>query len=68
MGHFAEAIEAGLVDAAKVTQLDTTQIDEINGALDDNNVLETGKLKPAFDALDAKYDYGTLKCILATKT
>ncbi len=63
--HFAEAIEAGLVEASAVLPLDATEIDEIHAAFEKCQTLDSGKLGPAHAALDGKYDYGILKCLLA---
>ena len=63
--HFAEAIEAGLVEANAVLSLDPSELDEINAAFEKCHTLDTGKLGPAHSALDGKYDYGLLKCVLA---
>ncbi len=63
--HFAQGIEAGIVEAGEVLTLDKPEQDEILAAFEDTNTLEEGKLKPAFDALGGRYEYGVLKCILA---
>ena len=64
-GHFADAISASLVDAKDVLPLDAAQIDEITAAFETCQTLESGKLGPAHAALEGKYDYGILKCLLA---
>jgi ATP-dependent DNA helicase RecQ len=64
-GHFAEAIEAGLIDARTVLPLDDGDIDEIHAAFDRLGTLDSGKLGPAHAALDGRFDYGVLKCVLA---
>ena len=64
-GHFAEAIEAGLIEASLVLALEPAETDEILAAFEKCQTLETGKLGPAHAALDGKYDYGVLKCLLA---
>ncbi len=64
-GHFADAIAASLVDAKDVLLLDAADIDEITAAFEQCQTLETGKLGPAHAALEGKYDYGILKCLLA---
>lgn len=64
-GHLAGAIEAGLVEARAVVQIDDGEIDEILTAFEDTNTLETGRLGPAHAALDGRYDYGILQCLLA---
>jgi len=65
LGHFAEAIEAGLIEANAVIGLDESEIDEIVAAFERLGTLESGRLGPAHAALDGRYDYGTLKCLLA---
>ena len=65
LGHFAEAIEAGLVEASAVIKLDQSEIEEILAAFEKTGTLESGKLGPAHTELGGKYDYGTLKCLLA---
>ena len=64
-GHFAEAIEAGLVEAKAVLPLNAAEIDEITAAFETCQTLDSGKLGPAHAALEGKYDYGVLKCLLA---
>ena len=64
-GHFAEAIEAGLLEARQATGLDDTETEEILAAFECLNTLETGKLGPAHAALGGRYDFGLLKCVLA---
>lgn len=63
--HFAQGIEAGIVEAGEVLSLEKPEQEEILAAFEDTNVLEEGKLKPAFDALGGRYEYGILKCLLA---
>jgi len=65
LGHLAEAVEAGLVEATVAVGLDAAEVDEIMDAFERCGTLETGKLGPAHAALDGRYDYGTLKCLLA---
>ena len=65
LGHLAEAIEAGLIDASSVVGLEPAEIDEIIATFERCGTLESGKLGPAHAALGGRYDYGTLKCLLA---
>ena len=62
--HFADAIEAGLIEAKAVLQLSDGEHNEIINALEMN--MDDDRLKPAFDALDGQYDYGILKCVQAS--
>ena len=64
-GHFAEAIEAGLITCDDIIGLDPEEIDTIHQAFDDCETLETGKLEDAHLALEGRYDVGLLKCMLA---
>ena len=63
--HFAEAIEAGLIEARTVIRLDEAEIDEILGVFERLETVDTGRLGPAHAALEGRYDYGILKCLLA---
>ena len=63
-GHFAEAIEAGLLSAQDIVGLDAGEIDEIMNAFERCQTRETGKLGPAHAALEGRHDYGVLKCLL----
>ncbi len=65
MGHFAEAIEAGLVEARAVIGLEESEIDEILAAFERLQTLDSGRLGPVHTALGGRYDYGLLKCLLA---
>jgi ATP-dependent DNA helicase RecQ len=65
MGHFAEAIEAGLIEARLVVGLEAAEIDEIHAAFERLQTLDSGRLGPVHAALGGRYDYGTLKCLLA---
>jgi ATP-dependent DNA helicase RecQ len=64
-GHFAEAIERGVLEARDVLGLEEADIDEIHAAFDRLGTLESGKIGPVHAALDARFDYGVLKCLLA---
>ena len=64
-GHLADAVEAGLISAADAVQLDAAELDEIEDAFDRCHTRDTGKLGAAHAALDGRYSYGLLKCLLA---
>ncbi len=66
-GHFAEAIEAGLLDIQGLELIDDDAIHEIGRTFEEQNILETGQLKPSYEALEGRYSYGILKCVLAEK-
>ena len=63
--HFAEAINAGLLDARKVVPLDEAQYTEILNAMELLDTRSDSPLKPVHDALGGKYDYGILRCVQA---
>ncbi len=65
LGHLAEAIGAGLIDASAALGLDAHETDEILAAFETCGTLESGRLGPAHAALEGRYDFGTLKCLLA---
>ena len=67
-GHFADAIEAGLLTAKDALKLDPGEIAEIEAAFEQCQTLESGKLGGAHAALGGQYDYGVLKCVLAENT
>jgi ATP-dependent DNA helicase RecQ len=48
-----------------VLPLDEGEIDEILATFERLETLETGKVGPAHAALDGRFDYGVLKCLLA---
>ena len=63
--HFAEAIEAGVIASDDVLDLEPSDIDEIHAVFERLGTLDSGKLGPAHAALDGRFDYGILKCLLA---
>jgi ATP-dependent DNA helicase RecQ len=63
--HFADAIEAGVIASDDVLDLDPADVDEILSTFERLGTLESGKLGPAHAALDGRFDYGILKCLLA---
>lgn len=65
--HYAEAIEAGLLDARDVLPLDEEDYLEIAQAMDSLQVCEEGRLKPLFEALEERWDYGVLRCVMAAE-
>ena len=63
--HFAEAIEAGILVADAVLDLDPVELDEIHAAFERHDTIDSGKLGPAHAALEGRFSYGILKCVLA---
>lgn len=65
LGHLADAVEAGLIEASAAVGLAASEIDEIHAVFESCGTLESGRLGPAHAALEGRYDFGTLKCLLA---
>ena len=63
--HFAEAAEAGLLNPRELLSLDDAQYAEIVNTLEMLDASKDGRLKPAYETLDERYDYGILRCVLA---
>jgi ATP-dependent DNA helicase RecQ len=64
-GHFAEAIEAGLLELRAVVALEDSDLDDILAAFERLGTLESGRLGPVHAELGGRFDYGILKCVLA---
>lgn len=63
--HLAEAISLGLIEPAAVLSLQPDEYAEIVAALRAQPADSERHLKPVFEQLDGKYDYGVLKCVVA---
>jgi len=63
--HLADGIEVGLLKAQQVLVLEDNEYTEIVQAMEYLDAAENGSLKPVYEQLDEKYDYGVLKCVLA---
>jgi len=63
--HLAEAVADGRLNAREVLPLDDAQYAEIVNTLEMLDAEMDGPLKPTYEALDGKYDYGILRCVLA---
>jgi len=63
--HLAEAVADGRLNTREAVPLDDTQYAEIINTLEMLDAETGGPLRPAYEALDEKYDYGILKCVLA---
>ncbi len=64
--HLAEAIASGFLKVKEVLDLEEAEYEEIILTIETLESEDQGKLKPVFEALDAKYEYGILKCIQAS--
>lgn len=63
--HLAEGISAGLLDVKEVLDLESTQIEEIILTIESMGD-ESQSLKAIYQALDENYDYGAIRCVLAS--
>lgn len=64
--HLADAVELGLLDVLAVTGLDKPAFDYIVNSYEMLPEGDKERLKPLYDALEGEYDYGVLRCVLAT--
>ena len=63
-GHLADVIEAGMLVAADIIELDDDDISAIESAAECLNSKQEKTLKPLFEALEGEYDYGILRCVV----
>jgi ATP-dependent DNA helicase RecQ len=63
--HLAEGISSGLLDVKDVLDLESAQIDEIILTIESLGD-ESQSLKAIYQALDENYDYGAIRCVLAS--
>jgi len=63
--HFAEAISTGLLKPRDVLPLSDDQYSEIVNALELLATNNESPLKPVYETLEEKYDYGILRCVQA---
>jgi len=64
--HLSDAIAEGLITAREVLPFNDAQWTEVEAAFDAH--VDIGQaLKPIFEALDGRYDYGTLRCVAAER-
>jgi len=64
--HFASIVEAGLLEAFEILPIDDTQLGEIINTIEMLNINKQDSIKPVYEALDECYDYGILKCVMAS--
>jgi len=62
--HFADVIEAGMLSAADVLELDEDDISRIERTAEFLNSKQEAALKPLFDELDGEWNYGILRCVV----
>jgi ATP-dependent DNA helicase RecQ len=65
--HCAELIAAGRLSVTEATGLSEDEVRQIETAYDGLPEAAQGKLKPLFERLQERYDYGVLRCVLEGK-
>ncbi len=63
--HLAQAIEAGMLKAKDVLDLSNDEIALIENMAESLNIVEEQALKPLYMALEEKWEYGILRCVVA---
>ncbi len=66
MTHLADAIELGLLEPLTVLGITQSEFDYIVNSYEMLPEEDKERLKPLYDALEGEYDYGVLRCVLAT--
>ncbi len=67
LGHCATLIQEGTLTVEEATSLDKSHILEIKAAIRAVPEEQKGKLKPIYEALGERYDYGVLRCVYAAE-
>lgn len=63
--HLADVIEAGMIAAADILDIEGEEIEMIEHAAELLQTKEEGAFKPLFDELGGEFDYGVLRCVVA---
>jgi len=63
--HLADVIEAGMLSAADVLDIEDEDFSMIEQTAVFLNTKEEQSLKPLFDELDGEFEYGVLRCIVS---
>ncbi len=64
-GHLADVIEAGMLSAADVLDIEDDDFALIEGMAEQLNSKQENALKPLFDEFDGEFEYGVLRCIVS---
>jgi ATP-dependent DNA helicase RecQ len=64
--HLADAIAIGLLDVKDVLDLEDSEYQEIIMMIESLEDESKGRIKPIYEALDEEYEYGVIKCVLAS--
>ncbi len=62
--HLADVIEAGMLSAADVLDIDDADITTIERTAELLKTKEENALKPLFDELEGEFEYGILRCVV----
>lgn len=62
--HLADVIEAGMLSAPDVLEIEDEEIATIEKTAEFLNSKQEGALKPLFDELEGEFDYGVLRCVI----
>ncbi len=63
--HLADVIEAGMLSAPDVLDIDDADITIIERTAELLKSKEENALKPLFDELDGEFEYGVLRCVIS---
>ncbi|UZR29980.1 DNA helicase RecQ [Methylococcus mesophilus] len=64
--HLAQAVARGALDALEVTGLSADEAARIGSVWRNLPQDRPGAIKPLFEALEGRYDYGVLRCLLVS--
>ena len=64
--HLAQAVARGTLDALEVTGLSAEEAARIERVWRNLPQDRPGAIKPLFEALEGRYDYGVLRCLLVS--
>jgi len=63
--HLADVIEAGMLKAADILDIDDADISTIEATAELLNSKQENALKPLYDELEGEFGYGVLRCIVS---
>jgi ATP-dependent DNA helicase RecQ len=64
-GHLADVIEAGMLSAPDVLEIEDDDFALIEGMAEQLKSKAENALKPLFDELDGEFEYGVLRCVVS---
>lgn len=63
-GHIVQAVEEALLDYREIQEISVEAVDAITDAWLSQPEAEQGRLKPIHEALQGRYDYPILRCVI----